>query len=70
MRNPGRAIPRSIIFSVIGMMILYLALNIGVLGVVPWQVVAHSSSIASLILEQTWGVGVSRVVTVLIPLRL
>lgn len=66
MRNPGRAIPRSIIFSVIGMMILYLALNIGVLGVVPWQVVAHSSSIASLILEQTWGVGVSRVVTVLI----
>ncbi|HEX6481868.1 MAG TPA: APC family permease [Ktedonobacteraceae bacterium] len=66
MRNPGRVIPWSIIVSILGIMILYLALNIGVLGVVPWQNVAKSSSIASLVLEQIWGKGISSVVTVLI----
>jgi amino acid transporter len=65
-RNPGRAIPWSIIISVLGIMLLYLALNIGVLGVVPWEQVKSSSSIASLVLEQVWGKGVSIVVTVLI----
>ncbi len=65
-RKPGRNIPWSIIISIVGMMLLYLALNIGVLGVVPWQKVAQSSSIASLVLEQVWGKGVASVVTVLI----
>ena len=66
MRNPGRVIPWSIIISILGMMLLYLALNIGVLGVVPWQTVAKSTSVASLVLETVWGRGVSSVVTVLI----
>src|SRR6266480_299721 len=66
MRNPGRVIPWSIIVSILGIMVLYLALNIGVLGVVPWQNVAKSSSIASLVLEQVWGKGIANVVTVLI----
>jgi len=66
MRNPGRVIPWSIIISILGMMLLYLALNIGVMGVVPWQAVAKSSSVASLALETVWGKGVSSVVTVLI----
>ncbi len=66
MRNPGRVIPWSIIVSILGIMLLYVALNIGVLGVVPWQNVAKSSSIASLVLEQVWGKGMANVVTVLI----
>jgi amino acid transporter len=66
MRNPGRVIPWSIIVSILGIMLLYLALNIGVLGVVPWQNVAKSPSIASLVLEQIWGKGISSIVTVLI----
>lgn len=66
MRSPGRVIPWSIIISILGIMVLYLALNIGVMGVVPWQEVAKSSSIASLVLERIWGKGVSSVVTVLI----
>ena len=66
MRNPGRVIPWSIIVSILGIMLLYVALNIGVLGVVPWQNVAKSSSIASLVLEQVWGKGIANVVTVLI----
>ncbi len=65
-RNPGRVIPGSIILSIFGMMILYLAMNIGVVGVVPWQQVAHSTSVASLVLERTWGHIAASIVTVLI----
>jgi amino acid transporter len=65
-RTPGRVIPWSVIISVLGIMVLYLALNIGVLGVMPWQEVAKSPSIASLVLERVWGKEVSSVVTVLI----
>jgi amino acid transporter len=65
-RKPGRNIPWSIIISIVGMMILYLALNIGVMGVVPWQKVAISNSIASLVLEQVWGKVAASIVTVLI----
>ncbi|HLZ60355.1 MAG TPA: APC family permease [Ktedonosporobacter sp.] len=65
-RKPGRNIPWSIIISILGMMVLYLALNIGVLGVVPAKDVAASTSIASLVLEKVWGKGVSSAVTVLI----
>ena len=35
--NPGRVLPRSIVISVLGIMVIYLLMNIGVLGVVPWQ---------------------------------
>jgi amino acid transporter len=66
MRSPGRIIPWSIILSVLGIMVLYLALNISVLGVVPWHTIANSSSIASLVLERIWGKNVSSVVTVFI----
>jgi amino acid transporter len=42
LRNPGRTMPGSILISVIAMMFVYLALNISVLGVVPWHEVATS----------------------------
>jgi amino acid transporter len=31
-KDPGRVVPRSIIISIVVMMIIYLALNVGVLG--------------------------------------
>lgn len=67
-KDPGRVLPRSIIYSVIGIMVAYLAMNIGVLGVVPWQQAAKSQSIASLVLEHTWGKAAADVTTVLILL--
>jgi amino acid transporter len=64
--DPGRVLPRSIIYAVFGIMVAYLAMNIGVLGVVPWQQAAKSESIASLVLERTWGKAAADVTTVLI----
>jgi len=66
LKDPGRVLPRSIIYSIFGIMVAYLAMNIGVLGVVPWQTAAHSDSIASLVLERTWGKTAADITTALI----
>jgi amino acid transporter len=66
LKNPGRVLPLSVVISVLAIMVAYLLMNIGVLGVVPWQEVAKSTSDASLVLERTWGRAAADVVTVLI----
>ena len=66
LRDPGRTMPGSIIISVIAMMFVYLILNISVLGVVPWRDIVESKSIASLVVEHSWGHAAAAVMTVLI----
>ena len=66
LRDPGRTMPGSIIISVIAMMFVYLILNISVLGVAPWQEIAASKSVASLVVEHSWGHAAASVMTVLI----
>jgi len=66
LRDPGRTMPGSIIISVIAMMFVYLILNISVLGVAPWQEIAQSKSVASLVVEHSWGHGAAAVMTILI----
>ncbi|MEU6749562.1 APC family permease [Spirillospora sp. NPDC046719] len=63
-RRPGRVIPRAIVFSILGMMALYFLLQVGILGVIPWEKTQESSSFASLVLERTWGKGAAQVFTV------
>jgi amino acid transporter len=66
LKQPGRAIPRSIIYSILAMMVFYLVLNIGVVGAVPWRMVIKSTSVASLVVTRYWGHTAADVVTVLI----
>jgi amino acid transporter len=66
LRDPGRVLPRSIIYSILGMMVIYLLLNVGVLGVMPWQQIGDSKFIGSAVLEQTWGLRAAQVFTALI----
>src|SRR5438128_12415193 len=35
--NPGRVIPRSILISTIAVALIYLAINLSIIGVVPWR---------------------------------
>lgn len=63
-KDPGRVIPRSIVYAIVGIMGLYFLLQIGVLGVVPWQQAKGSSSVASLVLETSWGKSAADVFTV------
>jgi amino acid transporter len=66
LRNPGRVMPRSIIISIVAIMVIYLAMNIGVVGVLPWPEVAHSTSVASLAITHNWGRAAADVITALI----
>ncbi|MFE1774598.1 APC family permease [Streptomyces sp. NPDC059008] len=70
-RQPGRTIPRAVITSILGIMAIYLLLQIGTLGVVDWRDMLDphstaSSSVASAVLEKAWGRGAADTVTVLI----
>jgi amino acid transporter len=66
MRDPGRTIPRSIVFSILGIMSLYFLLQIGVLGTMPIDELKTATSVASTVLERAWGTGAAQVITVLI----
>ncbi len=65
-REPGRTLPRSIIFSILGIMGLYFLLQVGVLGSIPLEQLKTAKSVASSVLEQVWGTGVAKSITVLI----
>lgn len=65
-REPGRTLPRSIIFSIVGIMGLYFLLQVGVLGSIPLEQLKTAKSVASSVLEQVWGTGVAKSITVLI----
>ena len=66
LREPGRTMPRAILTSIGVMMLIYLTLNIGVIGTLPWQRVANADSVASLVVVRNWGHGAADLVTVLI----
>ncbi|WP_327141491.1 APC family permease [Nocardia sp. NBC_01327] len=70
-KDPGRVLPRSIVFAIVGVMAVYLLMQIGVLGVTHWQDMLDpnnvaSQSVASAVLETTMGKGAAQVVTGLI----
>ncbi|KAK1186426.1 APC family permease [Streptomyces sp. NBS 14/10] len=66
LKEPGRVIPRSIIIAILGMMAIYLPMNLGVIGTVPWKEAEHSNSVATLVVTQNWGHTAAGIVTVLI----
>jgi fructoselysine transporter len=70
-KDPGRNIPRSMFISIIGIAILYLAMNVSVSSVVPWQEVQQLSSenkdyVVSTFIERLYGHQAALVVTVMI----
>jgi amino acid transporter len=64
--NPGRVIPWSIILSVLGVLVIDLSMNIGIIGVVPWQAAAKSTSIGTDFMLRVWGKPGADVIAVLI----
>ena len=53
-RNPGRVVPWSIILSILGVLIIDLTMNIGIIGVVPWQEAEKSISIGTEFMQRVW----------------
>jgi amino acid transporter len=65
-RHPERVIPRSIIWSVIAVTLLYLTMNVGIIGVVPWREAIHSTAIVSDFIQRLYGLRAAQVATVLV----
>ena len=71
-KDPGRTIPRSIIISVIAVAVIYLAINLSVIGVVPWrefvpyQAHPESGFVVSLMMEKIYGPKIATAFTAMV----
>ena len=65
-RQPERNIPRSIFLSIAGIAVLYLAMQVSILGVVPWQQAQSSNFIVSTFVEMIYGPFWAKVATAMI----
>lgn len=65
-REPQRNIPRGIFLSILGIAVLYLAMQTSILGVLPWQQAQDSPFIVSAFFERLYGTGAATLATVLI----
>ncbi len=65
-KNPGRVIPRSIVYSVLAVALIYALTNLGLIAVVPWREAVHSKFIASDFMTKLYGARAATGVTVLV----
>src|SRR5713101_4851099 len=71
-KDPGKTIPRSIIISVAVVAVIYLAINLSIIGVVPWRdfvpAASHPQSnfVVSIFMERIYGPGVATLFTAMI----
>ena len=54
-KDPGRTIPRAIIYSIVAVSAIYIVMNISILGVMPWQKLAVSKKPIAEFMEQLYG---------------
>jgi fructoselysine transporter len=66
LKEPEKNIPKSIFISIVGIAVLYLAMQLSVLGVVPWREAMNSHFIVSTFVERIYGSEAAIVVTILI----
>ena len=71
-KDPGKNIPASMFISVIGIAILYLAMNLSVSSVISWQEIkgwqdtGQNNFVVSTFIERLYGVGAAKMATLMI----
>ncbi|MES2255491.1 MAG: APC family permease [Pseudomonadota bacterium] len=65
-RDARRVIPRAVIYSIVAIAILYLAMNLAIIGTVPWQQGQHSKAIVAEYMQVLYGRGGGLLVSALI----
>jgi basic amino acid/polyamine antiporter, APA family len=71
-RDPGRNIPRAVIYSILTVAAVYIVMNISILGVVPWQELVAAAKtdshfyVASTLMQRTYGVLAAQIISILI----
>jgi len=66
LREPEKNIPRGIFISIVGIAMLYLAMQTSILGVVPWQQAQNSPFLVSTFVESISGPFAARIATMLV----
>jgi amino acid transporter len=62
-KRPEYVIPRSILVSILLVGILYLTMNVSIIGVIPWREAMHSTFIVSDLMQRVYGSTVAKVMT-------
>jgi amino acid transporter len=71
-KNPGRVIPRSIIISILAVALIYVAINLSIIGVIPWREFVPAESrpnsdfVVSIFMERLYGSKVAAVFTAMV----
>ena len=65
-REPGRILPKAIMISVVAVAVIYAAMNLSIIGVVPWREAMQSKFIASDFMERAWGPWAGGAITLMI----
>ena len=71
-REPGRVIPRSILISTAAVALIYLGINLSIIGVIPWREFvpagehAEANFIVSIFMEKIYGAKIATVFTLLV----
>lgn len=54
-KDPGRTIPRAVVYSIVGVTIIDVAISFGFIGVVPWRLGMQSEAIGADFMGQAYG---------------
>jgi amino acid transporter len=65
-KNPSVTIPRAVLLSIGILAVLYVAMTLSIIGVVPWQEAIKSDAIVSLFMERLYGIRAANVMTGLV----
>jgi basic amino acid/polyamine antiporter, APA family len=65
-RDPGRVIPRSILYSIVFCVLTYVSIHVVVLAVVPWQEAQHSHALVSDFMQRLQGHWAAVAITVMV----
>lgn len=65
-KNPGKNIPRAIVFSVLIVAVLYLLMSVVIIGTIPWREAAVSHAVVSEFIGKLYGSRAAAVMTCLI----
>ena len=72
MKEPGRTIPRSVLISLVVVAVIYIGINLSIVGVLPWRTFVpegdhpEAAYIASAFMEKLHGPAVAKVFTVMV----
>jgi amino acid transporter len=71
-RDPGRTIPRAILYSIVLVGIIYIVMNVSILGVIPWRELSETANsdarryIISVFMQRLYGNWAADLATILI----